>query len=42
MCGEKIDLVKKSLKILVKLMDKNDRLALILFESEASIYFDLD
>jgi len=23
-------------------MDKNDRLALILFESEASIYFDLD
>ena len=42
MCGEKIDLVKKSLKILVKLMDKNDRLALILFESNASIYFDLD
>ena len=42
MNGEKINLVKKSLKILVKLMDKNDRLALILFESEASIYFDLD
>ena len=42
MDGEKIDLVKKSLKILVKLMDKNDRLALILFGSKASIYFDLD
>ena len=42
MVGEKIDLVKKSLKILVKLMDKNDRLALILFGSKASIYFDLD
>ena len=42
MAGEKINLVKKSLKILVKLMDKNDRLALILFENEASIFFDLD
>jgi len=42
MSGAKIDLVKKSLKILVKLMDKDDSLTLILFESEASIYFDLD
>ena len=42
MRGEKIELVKKSLKILTKLMDKNDRLALILFESNASVYFDLD
>ena len=42
MSGEKIELVKKSLKILVKMMDKNDRLALILFGSVALIYFDLD
>ena len=42
MSGNKIELVKKSLKILAKMMDENDRLALILFESDASIYFDLD
>ena len=42
MIGEKIELVKKSLKILAKMMDKNDRLALILFHSNASVYFDLD
>ena len=42
MYGDKIELVKKSLKILIKMMDANDRLALILFESEASIYFNLD
>ena len=41
MSGKKIELVKKSLKILAKMMDENDRLALILFESDASIYFDL-
>ena len=29
MAGAKIELVKKSLKVLVQLMDKNDRLALI-------------
>ena len=40
-CGEKIDLVKKSLNILVEMMDQNDRLAIILFDSNASIYFDL-
>ena len=42
MSGNKIELVKKSLKILAKMMDENDRLALVLFESDASIYFDLD
>jgi hypothetical protein len=42
MFGEKLDLVKNSLKVLVKMMDKNDRLALVLFESEASVFFDLD
>ena len=40
--GQKIELVKKSLKILTKMMDQNGRLALILFHSHASIYFDLD
>lgn len=40
--GKKIEQVKKSLKILTKLMDENDRLALILFCSYSSIYFDLD
>ena len=42
MQGEKIQLVKESLKILVEMMDKNDRLALILFASKASNYFDLN
>ncbi len=42
MSGKKIELVKKSLKILAKMTDENDRLAPILFESDASIYFDLD
>ena len=32
MDGEKIELVRESLKILVEMMDKNDRLSLILFE----------
>ena len=41
MSGTKIELVKKSLKILVQLMDKNDRICLILFESEGEKYFDL-
>jgi Mg-chelatase subunit ChlD len=40
--GFKLELVKKSLKILTKMMDENDRLALVLFENKASIYFDLD
>ena len=42
MSGKKIELVKKSLKVLVKMMDEHDRLALVLFESKASIFFDLD
>ena len=40
--GFKLELVKKSLKILTKMMDENDRLALVLFDDKASIYFDLD
>ena len=42
MDGEKINFVKESLKILVEMMDKNDRLALILFDNNASILFNLD
>ena len=42
MDGEKIELVRHSLKILVDMMDKNDRLALVLFDNQASIYFDLE
>ena len=34
MSGTKITLVKESLKILVEMMDKNDHLALILFEDK--------
>lgn len=40
--GEKIDLVKQSLKILIEMMDKDDRLALILFNHESFIFYDLD
>ena len=42
MQGEKIELVKESLKILIGMMDKNDRLALILFENHSDIFFDLN
>ena len=42
MDGEKIELVRESLKILVEMMDKNDRLSLILFDNNASIYFPLN
>ena len=41
MDGEKIDLVKKSLNVLVGMMDQNDRLAIVLFDNNASIYLDL-
>jgi len=41
MRGNKIYQVKESLKILIDLMDKNDRLSLILFNSFATNYFDL-
>ena len=42
MCGEKIHLVKESLKILVDMMDQKDRIALVLFESEAKLYYDIN
>ena len=42
MDGEKIELVRESLKILVEMMDKNDRLSLILFDNYASVYFPLN
>ena len=41
MRGTKINEVKKSLKILIDLMDQNDRLALITFNKSATNYFDL-
>jgi len=42
MMGEKIELVKESLKILIGMMDKNDRLALILFDNNSQVFFDLN
>ena len=42
MAGTKLDMVKKSLIILIKLMDENDRLALVLFESDAQILCNLE
>jgi len=41
MIGEKIDLVKKSLKILIKLMDKIDRICIIIFNNSAKKLFNL-
>ena len=42
MKGQKLYQVKESLKILIDLMDEKDRLALILFNRKASIYFNLE
>ena len=42
MDGEKIHLVKESLKILVDMMDEKDRIALVLFDQNATLYFNLD
>lgn len=42
MDGEKIQLVRESLKVLVEMMDKSDRLALVLFDNSASIFYDLN
>ena len=42
MFGEKIHQVKESLKILISLMDQRDRLCLILFESSARIFYNLE
>ena len=40
--GEKIKLVKESLKILVDMMEKKDRIALVLFDQKAKLYFNLE
>ena len=42
MKGNKIYQVKNSLKILIDLMDQNDRLALITFNRKADTFFDLE
>ena len=42
MNGKKLDLVKKSLNILIKMMDENDRLALVIFSSSAKILCNLE
>ena len=42
MYGTKIELVKKSLEVLIEIMDKNDRICLILFNSNGEKYFDLN
>jgi Mg-chelatase subunit ChlD len=42
MFGTKLDMVQKSLIILIKLMDENDRLALVLFESKAQVLCNLE
>ena len=42
MDGEKLYQVKESLKILVDMMNEKDRIALILFESKAELYYDLN
>ena len=40
--GEKLNQVKESLKILVDMMNQKDRIALILFESKAELFYDLN
>ena len=42
MCGQKIQQVQESLKILLDVMDEKDRICLILFESSAVNYFNLN
>ena len=42
MNGEKLYQVKESLKILVEMMNQKDRIALILFESKAELFYDLN
>ena len=42
MAGGKLYQVKESLKILVDMMNEKDRIALILFESKAELYYDLN
>ena len=42
MAGAKIDLVKRSLKALVEIMEKTDRICIILFNNSAKNYFNLN
>ena len=42
MRGDKIYQVKESLKILVDMMDNNDRIALVLFAQNGKLYYDLN
>jgi len=42
MYGEKLQKVKESLRILISLMDEKDRICLILFESTAKNFFNLE
>ena len=42
MRGEKISQVRESLKILLTLMDENDRICLILFNDEGTNYYNLN
>ena len=42
MWGQKIEQVQESLKILLDVMDEKDRICLILFESSAVNYFNLN
>jgi uncharacterized protein YegL len=42
MSGAKIDLVKKSLKVLVGIMEETDRICIILFSNSAKNYFNLN
>ena len=42
MAGAKINLVKKSLKALVNIMEETDRICIILFNNSAKNYFNLN
>ena len=42
MSGGKIHLVRESLKVLIDIMDPKDRIALVLFSSDAQLYYDLN
>ena len=42
MMGDKIYQVRESLKILVDMMDQNDRIALVLFDNKGELYYDLN
>ena len=42
MSGGKIHLVRESLKVLIDMMDPKDRIALVLFSSDAQLYYNLN